>query len=135
MNRRPLAFLVLCVLCVLCVLTLECLAQPVNEPMPGSQYGDPQALFAHPPESAKPGVLWMWMGTNMNKAAITGDLVALKNAGLNRTTLIALADVVNPWGEIIGKSPTPDMVSFTEPWWQMVRFAAQESKRLGMDFG
>ncbi len=77
----------------------------------------------------------MWMGTNMNKAAITGDLVALKNAGFNRTTVVSLADVVNPWGEIIGKSPTPDMVSFTEPWWQMVRFAAQESRRLGMDFG
>jgi alpha-L-rhamnosidase len=129
MNSRPLFFV------LLCGLTLNGFAQPVNEPLASSQYGDPETLFIHPPESAKPGVLWMWMGTNMNKAAITGDLVALKKAGFNRTTVVSLADVVNPWGEIIGKSPTPDMVSFTEPWWQMVRFAAQESRRLGMDFG
>lgn len=77
----------------------------------------------------------MWMGTNMNKAGITADLVALKKAGFNRTTVVPLADVVNPWGMIIGKSPTPDIISFTEPWWEMVRFAAEESKRLGMDFG
>jgi alpha-L-rhamnosidase len=109
--------------------------QAINEPQAKDQYADPQILFLHPPESARPGVLWMWMGTNMNKAAITTDLVALKNAGFNRTTVVSLADVVNPWGEIIGKSPTPEIVSWTEPWWKMVRFAAEESKRLGMDFG
>jgi hypothetical protein len=116
------------------ILTVSGFAQ-VNEPQLKYQYGDPQTLFMHPPESAKPGVLWMWMGSNMNKAAITGDLVALKNAGFNRTTVVSLADVVNPWSEIIGKSPTPEIVSWTEPWWKLVRFAAEESKRLGMDFG
>jgi len=129
MNRKPLLFL------LLCILALDGFAQPVNEPLLKNQFGDPETLFLHPPESARPGVLWMWMGTNMNKAAITADLEALKKAGFNRTTVVPLADVVNPWGEIIGKSPTPEIISFTEPWWKMVRFAAEESKRLGMDFG
>ena len=96
---------------------------------------DPQQAFLHPPAAAKPGVLWMWMGTNMNKANITKDLEALNQEGLNRTTMFCLADITNPWSAIIGKSPTPQYVSWTEPWWKLVRFAAEESKRLGIDFG
>lgn len=98
-------------------------------------FTDPVTVFTHPPESAKPGVLWMWMGTNINKANITKDLEALKAQGFNRTTMFSLADVVNPWSAIIGKTKTPEIISWTEPWWKLVRFAAEESKRLGMDFG
>ncbi|MBL0135036.1 MAG: hypothetical protein IPP79_14140 [Chitinophagaceae bacterium] len=98
-------------------------------------YTDPATVFTHPPESAKPGVLWMWMGTNIDKANITKDLEALKAQGFNRTTMFSLADVVNPWSAIIGKTKTPEIISWTEPWWKLVRFAAEESKRLGMDFG
>jgi len=96
---------------------------------------DPVKVFLNPPADAKPGVLWMWMGTNINKAKITEDLEALKKQGFNRTTMFSLADAVNPWSAIIQNSPTPELVSWTEPWWKMVRFAAEESKRLGMDFG
>lgn len=96
---------------------------------------DPEHIFMHPPESAKPGVLWMWMGSNLSKAGITKDLEALKKEGFNRTTMFSLADVTTPWAGQIGKSPTPEIISWTEPWWKMVRFAAEESKRLGMDFG
>jgi hypothetical protein len=54
-------------------------------------------IFFRPPESAKPGVLWMWMGSNISKAGITKDLVALKKQGFNRTTMFSLADVTTPW--------------------------------------
>lgn len=96
---------------------------------------DPVHLFNDPPETAKPGVLWMWMGANLSKKGITKDLEALKKEGFNRTTMFSLADVTTPWAGDIGKSPTPEIVSWTEPWWKMVRHAAEESKRLGMDFG
>lgn len=92
-------------------------------------------VFAKPPESAKPGVLWMWMGCNLSAKGITRDLEALKKAGFNRTTMFSLADVTTPWAGEIGNSPTPDIVAWTEPWWKLVRHAALESKRLGMDFG
>ena len=97
--------------------------------------GDLEKAFANPPETAKPGVLWMWMGCNLSKAGITRDLEALKAAGFNRTTMFSLADVTTPWAGEIQNSPTPEIISWTEPWWQMVRHAALESKRLGMDFG
>ena len=96
---------------------------------------DPEKDFLNPPEAAKPGVLWMWMGANISKAGITKDLEALKKEGFNRTTMFSLADITTPWAGIIGKSPTPEIISWTEPWWKLVRFAAEESKRLGMDFG
>ncbi len=96
---------------------------------------NPQADFLHPPESAKPGVLWMWMGSNISKEGITKDLEALKKEGFNRTTMFSLADITTPWSGVIGNSPTSEIISWTEPWWKLVRFAAEESKRLGMDFG
>ncbi|MDP9042989.1 MAG: hypothetical protein M3N30_13485, partial [Bacteroidota bacterium] len=96
---------------------------------------DPVFVFDYPPATAKPGVLWMWMGSNISKAGITKDLEALKKEGFNRTTMFSLADVTMPWAGDIGKSPTPEIISWTEPWWQLVRHAAEESKRLGMDFG
>jgi len=94
-----------------------------------------ETIFRQPPESAKPGVLWMWMGCNLSREGITRDLEALKAAGFNRTTMFSLADVTTPWAGEIGNSPTPELISWTEPWWKLVRHAALESKRLGMDFG
>jgi alpha-L-rhamnosidase len=96
---------------------------------------DPAIVFSNPPEAAKPGVLWMWMGANLSKEGIIKDLEALKKAGFNRTTMFSLADITTPWAGVIGKSPTPEIISWTEPWWKLVRYAAEESKRLKMDFG
>jgi alpha-L-rhamnosidase len=99
------------------------------------QPSSPEMAFLHPPEGAKPGVLWMWMGSNLSKEGITRDLEALKEEGFNRTTMFSLADVTTPWAGEIGKSPTPELISWTEPWWKLVRYAAEESRRLQMDFG
>ncbi len=96
---------------------------------------DPETVFLNPPEAAKPGVLWMWMGCNLSEKGITHDLEELKKNGFNRTTVFSLADITTPWAGVIGKSPTPEIIAWTEPWWKMVRHAAEESKRLGMDFG
>ena len=96
---------------------------------------DPAAVFLHPPAAASPGVLWMWMGSNLSKKGITKDLEALKAQGFNRTTMFSLADITTPWAGEINNSPTPELIAWTEPWWELVRYAALESKRLGMDFG
>lgn len=97
--------------------------------------GNPEDVFLSPPGYAKPGVLWMWMGYNLTKEGITKDLESLKAAGFGHTSMFSIADVVIPWATMIEKTPTPEMIAWTEPWWQLVRHAALESKRLGMDFG
>jgi hypothetical protein len=82
---------------------------------------DPEKAFHNPPESAKTGVLWMWMGNNLSQQGITRDLEALKDAGFNRTTMFSLADTTTPWAGEIGNSPTPEMISWTEAWWRRTR--------------
>ncbi|MBC7782810.1 MAG: hypothetical protein H7144_03140 [Burkholderiales bacterium] len=96
---------------------------------------DPQALFTGPPDAAKPRVLWMWMGSNISRDGITSDLESLREAGYGGTMVFSLADVCVPWAATIHKSPTPEIIAFTPPWWALVKHAAEESKRLGMDFG
>jgi hypothetical protein len=111
-------------------------SQILNKSVINKTYSeDAVKSFLNPPESAKPGVLWMWMGSNISKEGITKDLEALKKEGFNRTTMFSLADVTTPWAGKIEKSPTPDIIAWTEPWWKLARFAASESKRLHMDFG
>jgi hypothetical protein len=96
---------------------------------------DPERVFLDPPESAKPGVWWHWMGCNVTKAGITRDLEAFKEAGIGMATVFGMADVCTPWAAHIENSPTDGLIAFTDPWWEMVRHAAAEGKRLGVDVG
>jgi len=121
--------------CLLVLIRSSSLAQDINDSLLNSRTTDPYKIFINPPESAKPGVLWMWMGSNVSKEGITKDLEALNKAGYNRTTMFSLADITTPWACEIKNSPSPEIISWTEPWWKLVRHAAEESKRLGMDFG
>jgi hypothetical protein len=95
--------------------------------------GDLADAFTHPPDATRPYVLWMWMGCNISQAGITRDLEAMKEAGIGGATIFSLADTLIPWAGVIEKSPTPEIVTWTEPWWAMVRHAALECRRLGLD--
>ncbi|MDP9038714.1 MAG: hypothetical protein M3O02_05485 [Acidobacteriota bacterium] len=89
--------------------------------------------FTAPPDSTRPYVLWMWMGSNISKEGITRDLEAMKEAGIGGATIFSLADTLTPWAGVILKSPTPQIVTYTEPWWAMLRHAASECRRLGLE--
>jgi len=96
---------------------------------------DPEAAFREPDETARPGVWWHWMGSNVSKDGITRDLEALADAGFGAATIFGMSDVCTPWAGRIENSPHPGLVAFTDPWWQLVRHAAAEGKRLGIDVG
>jgi hypothetical protein len=105
------------------------LSQVINE-------SDPETVFHNPPELAKPMVYWFWMGRNIGKTGITKDLEALKGAGFGGTVMCNLADVCTPWSYEFGNDPNPGMDAYiSEQWWDYVKFATLESKRLGLDFG
>ncbi len=104
--------------------------RPWEMPEPVS---DLAAAFTAPPDSTRPYVLWMWMGSNVSKEGITADLEAMKEAGIGGATIFSLADTLIPWAGVIGKSPTPEVVTWTEPWWALVRHAANECHRLGLE--
>ena len=116
---------------VAAVTALAALAIPVR----ADDADELERIFMRPPEVAKPGMLWFWMGCNPSRDGFTRDLRAFKTAGFNRPAMFHWADVTTPWSGEIGNSPTPEIVSWTEPWWMLARHAAEESRRLGMDFG
>jgi len=76
-----------------------------------------------PPESAKPRTWWHWMNGNISKQGITRDLEAMKHAGIGGATIFQAA-LQEP------KGPVP---FFSPEWHQMMLFAAQEAKRLGIE--
>ena len=101
-----------------------------NEPA-----SDPQHDFLDPPETAQPGVWWHWMGCNVTAEGITRDLEAFKDAGIGAATIFGMADTCTPRAGAIANSPTDGLIAFTDPWWKLVAFAAEEAKRLGLDLG
>ena len=96
---------------------------------------DLASRFVNPPPAARPQVYWMWMGSNISSNGITEDLEALKDEGFGGTVMVSLADICTPWAGRIANSPSPEVITFSEPWWQLVRHAAAESGRLGLEFG
>jgi hypothetical protein len=119
-------------------LALAGFASPASAAEPVNRVGSADELervFQQPPRAARPQVLWMWMGGNVSSNGITRDLEALRDAGFGGATMFSLADVCTPWAGIISNSPGPQVVAFTGPWWQLVRHAAGEARRLGLDFG
>ena len=53
---------------------------------------DPQAVFENPPQSAKTGVWWHWMGCNVSKEGIVRDLDWFKETGIGAATIFGMAD-------------------------------------------
>lgn len=96
---------------------------------------DPEQAFLSPSQDAKPGVWWHWMGSNVSRAGITRDLEGFKDAGIASATIFGMADVCTPWAGHIENSPNDGLLAFTDPWWRLVRHAAEEGKRLGIDVG
>lgn len=97
---------------------------------------DPEAAFRNPPASARPLVYWFWMGRNVTAEGITGDLETLKAAGFGGTTMCNLGNVCTPWPNEIKGGLNPDMTPYvSDSWWKLVRHAAAESGRLGLQFG
>ena len=97
-----------------------------NAPLADTSLDD---LFRHPPEQAKPWVFWYWMQAAASKEGITADLEAMKSAGLGGAYMMFIkgADSVPLF------SPAAQQLS--PHWWELVKFAMQEAKRLHFQLG
>jgi hypothetical protein len=103
-----------------------------------STLGDDSALqkdFLNPPVSARPFVWWHWLGSNFSKEGITKDLEAMKRPGLGGATIFNISSSV-----IESHAPTlnnswPDQTYRSPKYWEALRHAATEAKRLGLELG
>ncbi|MBS1565011.1 MAG: discoidin domain-containing protein [Bacteroidetes bacterium] len=102
-----------------------CTAVSVAQPTPARD--TLRERFLHPPASAKPWVFWYWMQAAVSKEGITADLEAMKEAGIGGAYLMPIKDTANP------PLMQPPVRQLSPLWWEMVRFAMQEAKRLGLE--
>ena len=85
--------------------------------------------FIHPPEEAKPLMIWQWMDGLISKEGITADLEAYKKAGRGGVQNFQVGGRL----QAMAKDTTNAIGS--ESWKQLMKFAMTECKRLGLSFG
>lgn len=87
--------------------------------------------FSTPPAEARPQVFWQWINGNVTQEGIHLDLEWMQRAGIGGSILFDIG---------FGSPPIPQYVEkrvgYGSPEWKAaVRYAAAESKRLGLQFG
>jgi len=106
-------------LCALALGGLSMAAPPINDAETGLVKG-----FAAPPDSAAPRTWWHWLNGNVTKEGVTADLESMQRVGIRAATIVVMAD--GPNGPVRFRSPA---------FYEMVKFAATEAKRLGIALG
>ena len=93
-------------------------------------YKDPiEKAFYQPNSAAKPWVFWYWLHGAISKEGITADLEAMKEVGIGGAYLMPIKDTNS-------KIPfQPQVRQLTPAFWEMVKFALQEAKRLKLEIG
>ncbi|HNZ68919.1 MAG TPA: glycosyl hydrolase [Prolixibacteraceae bacterium] len=81
------------------------------------------------PSFFAPLVFWYWNNAAVSKEGITADLEAMKAVGLEGAYLFFIRGATDP------PQVEPPAVQLTPRWWEMVRFAFAEARRLGLRLG
>ena len=79
--------------------------------------------FVAPPASARPHVWWHWMNGNVTKEGITADLEAMARAGIGGAQIFDVSDGI----------PAGDVAFCSDTWFDLLHFANEEAKRLGVE--
>ena len=91
--------------------------------------------FKNPPLSARPGVLWDWMGGMISREGITKDLEAMEAQGIGKVMLVQMPDQC-PYPRQWSYLDYPGKVQIlSNAWFNLVNFAIGECDRLGLEMG
>lgn len=107
----------LCIFLIICFL-YSCKQQEIIEEELGN--------FQPTDESAAPWVYWYWMHSAYSREGITADLEAMKQAGIGGAYLMSIRGPKDP--PLID----PPIIQTSREWWEMVKFAMDEAKRLDL---
>jgi hypothetical protein len=91
--------------------------------------------FRNPPSKAQPFVWWHWLGPNFSKEGITKDLEAMKASGVGGATIFNITSSVMESYAPTKNNPWPDQTYRSPKYWEAVKHAASEAKRLGLELG
>src|SRR5262245_53725741 len=121
---RPPAVVVL--LCWAQAVSLGVAAPSLRPPVPDQREGPLERGFQEPPASARPRVWWHWMAGNVTREGITLDLEWMKRVGIGG---IQMFDAGLGVRQVVDKR----IVFMTPEWKEMLRYAASEADRLGLE--
>lgn len=82
-----------------------------------------ERVFLEPPPSARPHTWWHWMNGNVTAEGITADLESMARVGIGGAQIFNVS-------EAIPDGPAPFM---SPRWLELVRHAAEEADRLGVE--
>lgn len=88
-----------------------------------------EAAFDSPPADARSWVFWYWMHGAVSPEGITADLEAMRNAGLGGAYLMPI------YGPQTPPAYEPPATQLSPRFWRMIRHAAREADRLGLQLG
>lgn len=92
-------------------------------------------MFKSPPMHARPYVWWHWMGSNFSIDGITKDLEAMHAAGIGGATIFNLSSAVQESHAPTLNNPWPEKTYRSKAYWDALKHAATEAKRLGIELG
>jgi len=108
-----------------CAMLCPCFAAEAR-----AQALDLQRGFENPPAAAKPQVWWHWMNGNVTREGITADLEAMAEVGIGGALVFSLA------GPHHHCDTPPGPARYLSPLWlDLMKHAADEAQRLGMEIG
>jgi len=83
--------------------------------------GPLQQAFIRPPPEARPWCYWYWMNGNVTREGLVADLKAMHDVGIGGVFLMDIG--IHPAGPVAYRSPQ---------WYELVKLAVSEAKRLGI---
>lgn len=93
------------------------------------------ARFDDPPTACGVNVWWHWQGGNVTRLGITRDLESMRRAGVASATIFNIQDVGWDSKERFREPLCPGFAYMNGAWFEMVKFAIAEAKRLGLALG
>lgn len=94
-----------------------------------------ESIFKSPPMGSRPYVWWHWMGSNFSTEGITKDLEAMHAAGIGGATIFNLSSAVQESHALTLRNPWPEKTYRSKAYWDALKHAAAEAKRLGIEIG
>jgi hypothetical protein len=87
--------------------------------------------FVFPADDYKPHAWWHWLGSNFSKEGMTKDLQAMKEAGIGGVVVFNAPS----WLEDPSKNPWQHQTYRSEAYWEALKHALAEAKKLNMTVG
>ena len=116
---------------VICFFAISCIDENDQSESNSNLYNRIKEDFKTPPAESGVNCWWWWLNGNVNKAAITKDLEAMKSRNFQGAMIFDAGGHNQRGNKDIPKGP----LFGSDEWNELFVFALDEAKRLGLEMG